>query len=133
MNITKTPPSPPSNRIFAALAYPNYRLWFAGQMTSLFGTWMQSTAQGYLIYELTHSEAYLGYVGFASGIATWAFTMYGGVIADRVPRRSLIVVTQALSMLLAFLLGSSTPSTLPRGSRSCWRWWTAMSSPTPSP
>jgi MFS family permease len=106
MDITKAPPSPPSNRVFAALAYPNYRLWFVGQMTSLFGTWMQSTAQGYLIYELTHSAAYLGYVGFASGIATWAFTMYGGVIADRVPRRSLIVLTQALSMILAFALSA---------------------------
>jgi predicted MFS family arabinose efflux permease len=108
MNITKAPTSTPSRKIFAALAYPNYRLWFVGQMTSLFGTWMQSTAQGYLVYELTHSEAYLGYVGFASGIATWAFTMYGGVIADRLPRRSLIVVTQALSMLLAFALSALT-------------------------
>ncbi len=95
-------------RTFAALAYPNYRLWFFGQMTSLFGTWMQSTAQGYLVYELTHSEAYLGYVGFASGIASWVFMLYGGVIADRVPRRSLLVVTQSLSMLLAFVLSALT-------------------------
>ena len=85
MEPIKGPPAQPPGRIFAALAFPNYRLWFVGQMTSLFGTWMQSTAQGYLVYELTHSEAYLGYVGFASGIATWAFTLYGGVIADRVP------------------------------------------------
>jgi MFS family permease len=93
---------------FAALSYRNYRLWFFGQMTSLFGTWMQSTAQGYLVYELTHSAAYLGYVGFASGIAMWVFTLYGGVIADRVPRRSLLVVTQGLSMLLAFALSALT-------------------------
>jgi len=91
---------------FAALSYPNYRLWFFGQMTSLFGTWMQSTAQGYLVYELTRSSAYLGYVGFASGIASWLFTLWGGVIADRVPRRSMLVVTQALSMLLAFALSA---------------------------
>ena len=89
---------------FAALSYPNYRLWFFGQMTSLFGTWMQSTAQGYLVYQLTRSEAYLGYVGFSSGIASWVFTLYGGVIADRVPRRTLLVFTQSLSMLLAFVL-----------------------------
>ena len=93
---------------FAALAYPNYRLWFFGQMTSLFGTWMQSTAQGYLVYELTRSEAYLGYVGFASGIAAWLFLLYGGVIADRMPRRSLLVVTQSLSMLLALILAALT-------------------------
>jgi predicted MFS family arabinose efflux permease len=91
---------------FAALSYPNYRLWFFGQMTSLFGTWMQSTAQGYLVYQLTKSEAYLGYVGFSSGIASWVFTLYGGVIADRVPRRSLLVITQSLSMLLAFVLSA---------------------------
>jgi MFS family permease len=93
---------------FAALAYPNYRLWFFGQMTSLAGTWMQSTAQGYLVYQLTRSTAYLGYVGFASGIATWVFTLFGGVIADRVPRRGLLVVTQILSMLLAFVLSALT-------------------------
>jgi MFS family permease len=69
---------------------------------------MQTTAQGYLVYELTRSEAYLGYVGFASGIASWAFTLYGGAIADRVPRRNLIVVTQTLSMLLAFVLSLLT-------------------------
>jgi MFS family permease len=91
-------------RTFAALTYPNYRLWFYGQMTSLFGTWMQSTAQGYLIYQLTGSEAYLGYVGFASGAATWLFTLYGGVIADRISRRTLLIITQILSMLLAFVL-----------------------------
>jgi MFS family permease len=93
---------------FAALAYPNYRLWFFGQMTSLFGTWMQSTAQGYLVYQLTRSEAYLGYVGFASGIAAWLFLLYGGAIADRIPRRSLLVVTQSLSMLLALILAALT-------------------------
>ena len=102
------PPLGPAYRrnTFAALSYPNYRLWFFGQMTSLFGTWMQSTAQGYLVYQLTKSEAYLGYVGFASGIASWVFTLYGGVIADRVPRRTLLVITQSLSMLLAFVLSA---------------------------
>jgi hypothetical protein len=61
------------NRTFAALQFPNYRLWFTGQLISLFGTWMQSTAQGFLVYELTGSPAYLGYVGFAAGIPTWLF------------------------------------------------------------
>ena len=91
---------------FAALAYPNYRLWFFGQMVSLFGTWMQITALGYLVYEITRSPAYLGYTGFASGLASWIFTLWGGVVADRVPRRRLLVVTQVLSMLLAFLLSA---------------------------
>jgi MFS family permease len=93
---------------FAALAFPNYRLWFFGQMTSLFGTWMQTTAQGYLVYEITRSERYLGYVGFASGIASWLFMLYGGAVADRVPRRNLLVVTQGLSMTLALVLAALT-------------------------
>jgi MFS family permease len=101
-----TPLAQAGRRTFAALTYPNYRLWFFGQMTSLFGTWMQSTAQGYLVYELTRSEAYLGYVGFASGIASWMFMLYGGVIADRIPRRRIMILTQSLSMLLAFVLSA---------------------------
>ena len=93
---------------FAALWHRNYRLWFFGQMTSLFGTWMQSTAQGYLVFELTRSAAWLGYTGFASGLGMWLFTLYGGVVADRVSRRSLLVLTQALSMGLALVLSALT-------------------------
>jgi len=87
---------------FASLQHPNYRLWFFGQMFSLVGTWMQSTAQGYLVYELTGSPQYLGYVSFAAGLPSWLFMLYGGLVADRVPRRSLLIVTQAAMMLLAF-------------------------------
>ena len=93
---------------FASLQYRNYRLWFWGQMVSMFGTWMQLTAQGFLVYQLTHSPAYLGYVGFASGIPTWLFMMYGGVVADRMPRRNVLVVTQASMMVLAFILAFLT-------------------------
>lgn len=89
---------------FAALQYPNYRLWFSGQLVSLIGTWMQNTAQGYLVYEITQSPAYLGYVGFASGLPSWLFMLYGGVIADRIPRRTLLVITQFSMMILAFIL-----------------------------
>jgi MFS family permease len=96
----------PGRGTFAALAWPNYRLWFFGQMTSLFGTWMQSTAQGYLVFELTRSSAWLGYTGFAAGVASWVFTLFGGVLADRGIRRSILVVTQGLSMLLAFALSA---------------------------
>ncbi|MCX7028928.1 MAG: MFS transporter, partial [Spirochaetes bacterium] len=103
---TRQPGPRRSGGTFAALAWPNYRLWFFGQMTSLFGTWMQSTAQGYLVFELTRSSAWLGYTGFAGGIASWIFTLLGGVLADRVSRRSILVVTQGLSMLLAFALSA---------------------------
>ncbi len=93
---------------FAALRHPNYKLWFQGQIVSLFGTWMQITAQGFLIYELTHSAAYLGFVGFVSGVPMWILTLYGGVIADRVQRRTLLIVTQCVMMMLAFALGAIT-------------------------
>lgn len=91
-------------RTFTALKYPNYRLWFWGQMISLLGTWMQITAQGFLIYDLTHSPAYLGYVGFAAGIPTWLFMLYGGVIADRFSKKKILMLTQTAMMLLAGIL-----------------------------
>jgi MFS family permease len=89
---------------FAALQYRNYRFWFTGQLLSLVGTWMQTTAQGYLVYELTNSPIYLGYVGFAAGLPTWLFTLYGGLIADRMSRRTMLIITQTSMMLLAFIL-----------------------------
>ncbi|NMC14709.1 MAG: MFS transporter [Chloroflexi bacterium] len=89
---------------FAALKHRNYRLWFFGQIVSLVGTWMQSTAQGYLVYELTQSSAYLGIVSFAYGAPAWLFNLYGGVIADRVPRRTMLIITQTSQMILAFIL-----------------------------
>lgn len=92
------------HQTFAALDYPNYRLWFGGQLVSLAGTWMQTTAQGYLVYELTKSPAFLGYVGFAAGLPSWVFTLYAGVIADRMSRRTLLIMTQTSMMLLAFVL-----------------------------
>lgn len=93
---------------FAALKHRNYRLWFIGQIISLFGSWMQMTAQGFFIFELTHSPAFLGYVGFANGIPTWLFMVYGGVIADRFSRRNIMIVTQTIMMLLAFILATLT-------------------------
>ena len=65
---------------------------------------MQATAQGFLIYEITQSTVFLGLVGFASGLPTWLFTLYGGVIADRIPRRKLLIITQSFMMVLAFVL-----------------------------
>ena len=103
-------PEPPHRRLnfnqtFTALKYPNYRLWFYGQMASLIGTWMQTTAQGFLIFELTKSPAYLGLIGFAAGAPFWIFNFIGGVITDRMPRRTILLITQTIMMLLAFILG----------------------------
>ena len=91
-------------RTFTALKYPNYRLWFCGQLISLFGTWMQMTAQSFLVFELTKSPAFLGYVSFAFGLPAWIFMLYGGVIADRMSRRTLLLIAQTCMMMLAFVL-----------------------------
>lgn len=99
-------------RTFLSLRYPNYRLWFIGQTASLVGTWMQSTALGFLVFQLTNSPAYLGLVGFAAGAPTWIFTLYGGVISDRMSRRTLLLITQTAMMILAFLLAALTFSNL---------------------
>jgi len=98
--------APPLRETFAALRHRNYRLWFAGQLISMIGWWMQNTAQGYLVYDLTRSRAWLGYVGFAAGLPAWLFTLYGGVIADRVSRRGLLVVTQSAMLALALALAA---------------------------
>src|SRR5215467_13906870 len=91
---------------FAAFRHRNYRLWFIGQLVSLVGAWMQNIAQGYLLYTLTGSVAYLGYVGFLSGLPSWLLMIYGGLMADRVSRRTLLVITQSVKMMLAFILGA---------------------------
>jgi predicted MFS family arabinose efflux permease len=99
---------PSMKEAFASFGHRNYRLWFTGQAASLVGTWMQLTAQGFLVFQLTHSPAFLGYVGFASGAPIWLFTLFGGVISDRVPLRNLLVMTQTTMMILAFILAALT-------------------------
>lgn len=91
---------------FAAFRHPNYRYWAAGQLISSMGSWMQSTAQGYLIYQLTQSPAYLGYISFAAGVPVWFLTLYGGVLADRVPRRLMLFITQIGMMLTALAVAA---------------------------
>jgi len=90
--------------MFSSFKHPNYRLWFGGQLVSVVGTWMQIIAQGWLVYEISHSEFALGAVGFASAIPVLLITPWGGVVTDLIPRRTLLVITQASAMLLAFVL-----------------------------
>jgi len=88
---------------FQALRHRNYRLYFWGQIVSLFGTWMQITAQGFLAFELTQSTAFLGVLGFATGAPTILFMLYGGVVADRLDKRKLMLLTQGVMTVLAAL------------------------------
>ena len=91
---------------FRALRHRNYRLWFFGQLTSLVGTWMQTIAQNWLVYQLTGSARDLGIVNFVGAIPLVPLTLYAGVIADRFEKRKVIFWCQAAMMALAFLLAA---------------------------
>jgi MFS family permease len=93
-----------------ALRSRNYRLFVAGQLVSLVGTWMQMVAQSWLIYRLTRSAALLGLIGFASQIPVFVLAPLGGVIADRAHRHHVIIATQSAMMILAFVLAALTLS-----------------------
>jgi MFS family permease len=102
------PETPRLREAFRALRYYNFRLFFAGQLISLVGTWMQTVAQSWLVYRLTGSSALLGLVGFSSQIPVFLFSPLGGVAADRHNRHRMIITTQSLSMVLAFILAALT-------------------------
>jgi len=91
---------------FSSFRHRNYRLWFGGQLVSLVGTWMQIIAQGWLVYQISASEFDLGLVGFAAAIPSLIISPWGGVATDRIPRRTLLLITQAASMAMAFILAA---------------------------
>ncbi len=95
-------------KTFAAMRHRNFQLHFAGQLISGIGTWMQIIAQGWLVYQLSKSELALGIVGFASALPALVVTPWGGVVVDRVSKRTLLVITQSISMGLAFVLALLT-------------------------
>ena len=93
---------------FRALKHRNFQLFIAGQLVSLIGTWMQTTAQLWLVYRLTGSAALLGVFGFANQIPMLVLASVGGYIGDRYSRHRGVIATQTISMLLAFLLAGLT-------------------------
>jgi MFS family permease len=93
---------------FSSFQYPNYRKWFAGQSLSLMGSWMQSVAQGWVVYELTGSKLALGTITFAGSIPSLFLLLPAGALADRMSRRRLLVITQTAMMILAFALALLT-------------------------
>ena len=95
-------------RTFAALRNPNYRRYFAGQATSLVGTWMQRTAQSWLVLSLTGSGTALGTVVALQTLPVLLLGPYGGVVADRVDRRRLMIALQTIMGLQALALGLLT-------------------------
>ncbi len=86
----------------------NYRLFFAGQLTSLMGTWITNVAQGWLVYSLTHSPLLLGVVSFAGQAPVFFFSAFGGAISDRFPRRRMLLLTQSAAMLQSVVLAALT-------------------------
>src|SRR3974377_1558459 len=95
---------------FRALRHRNFRLFIGGQVVSLVGTWMQSVAQAWLVYRLTHSELLLGTVWFCAQIAVFVLGPLGGLAADRFSRRRVVIVTPSLSMARALALAALTLS-----------------------
>lgn len=92
-------------RTFAALRHRNFRLFWFSQLVSLTGTWMHAVAQGWLVLELTGQPFWLGAVAAANTAPVLAFSLLGGVAADRLPKRSLLLTTQSISAVLALVLG----------------------------
>ena len=97
-----------STGTFSALRNLDFRIYFAGQLASTSGIWMQSIAQGWLVYQLTHSALWLGIVACATGLPLLLLSPIAGVLVERVSRRHVMLVTQAIQMILAFILAALT-------------------------
>ena len=91
-------------RTFLALRHRNFRLFWFGQLISLIGTWMQSIGQAWLVLELTHSAWLLGVVGALQFLPVMLLSLFGGVLADRLPKRKVLLFTQSFAMLQAVLI-----------------------------
>ncbi|HTP09820.1 MAG TPA: MFS transporter [Anaerolineae bacterium] len=91
---------------FTPLRLPNLRAYLTGQAISLLGTWMQVTAQGWLVWELSKSEVALGIVSMLGSLPLLLFGLWAGVWADRLDRRKILIGTQAAAMILAFILAA---------------------------
>jgi MFS family permease len=93
-----------STRTFRSLRHRNYRLYFFGQLISLTGTWMQNAALALLAFQLTHRSLWPGLVSACQFLPTFLFGVWGGWLADRWPKRTLLICTQSLLLLLALVL-----------------------------
>ena len=91
-------------RTFSALRYRDFRLLWLGAFTSTTGTFMQTFAQAWLVYRLTHSAFLLGFDGFLATGPMLLFSLFGGVIADRMERRKVMLLSQWMQMTFAVVL-----------------------------
>jgi MFS family permease len=106
-HLSAEPPRPPSRlgETFRAMRVRNYRLYWFGQLISISGTWMQTTAQAWVVFTLTNSPLALGTVTTLQFLPITLLTLFGGVIADRAPKRKLVLVTQSLALVQATIFG----------------------------
>lgn len=95
-------------KLFPAFKSHNYKLYFTGQLISLVGTWLQVVAEGWLVLTLTNSPFLIGLVAVCATIPTLFFALFGGVIVDRLPKKNILMGTQAAAMVLAFIYGILT-------------------------
>ncbi|MBL8161779.1 MAG: MFS transporter [Anaerolineae bacterium] len=95
-------------RTLSALQNHEFRRYFIGQLISLSGTWMQTVAQGWLVFHLTQSELWLGVVACAAGLPSLILSPFGGVLIDRLPRRNVLIFSQTAQMTLALILAALT-------------------------
>lgn len=105
---TTPPPLTVRQRTFSSLKVPNYRLYMTGQSISLIGTWMQMTAQSWLVLTLTHSSTALGLVVALQTLPVLFLGPYGGVVADRADKQRLMVYLQSAMGVQALILGLLT-------------------------
>ena len=97
-------------RGLSAFRHRNYRLFWTGQLISLIGTWMQSVAQAWLVLQLTNDPFALGLLSVAQFGPVMVLGLFGGVIADSLPKRQTLIATQAVQMVLAFVLSALVAS-----------------------
>ncbi|GAB6153537.1 MFS transporter [Desulfosporosinus burensis] len=89
---------------FPALTHDNFRIYWLGQCVSLIGTWMQNIGQTWLVYSLTGSPLLLGLLGATQFLPITFFSLFAGVVIDKYPKRTILLLTQLISMILAFTL-----------------------------
>ena len=98
----------PRQGTFSAMRHRNFQLYFGGQLISNIGTWMQIIAQAWVVYQIGHSAWVLGLVAFASAVPVLLISPWAGVVVDRMPRRTLLMMTQSGAMILAFVMAALT-------------------------
>jgi MFS family permease len=98
--------------MLSSLKVKDFRIYWLGMFVSLIGTWIQVTAQSWLVFQLTNSAFLLGVVGFLGFMPVFLLSLFGGVIADRMNKRSVLIVTQTSFMILAFILALLTQAKL---------------------